>query len=476
MATLDSLSADISDATYNDLFQLAALRAWSAARGRLDALPKPFPTTEAACGDSFTYEDSSVYGNLGSEDQRMSYTLCRFSERGLPATCTRIIKGLLNHSSVLRRWPTISSQLKIQAEASVREVTQYMQIASCSPQRRKGDFIAMPIDVKTDKNCAELALRLWNRALKEISLELVSGTEAHISNFLEIHAYLRDPIGGLSRSFAHQTYQFRALLKAVYTLQHAAPLSMHNLRRVVAQVTRESALLVAPYLNNVVHIHFRGDQQMAYAYVPLQSLARSEFSMPRHVLAIIREILLDSDAEEGLCPVVPIMIATYPNIVTRKAPKELTIIIDGNHRATAVMLLRMFAWKPKALRGEAGAKLVLQHYCEELQLGAKWRVDMEEVLEELFSASGNPCLELMNSMQPLIQRFIEVNDIPALVVQEESFHTVSMQRTSKSDEKPRLLQPFHQALFNDRFLGFAFPNAGQVHGRTAGFKRLPLIR
>lgn len=474
MAMLDGSSADISDPSYEDLFHLAALRTWSAAHDRLDALPKPFPIAQTTYGNRFTPEDRLEYGNLESEDERMSYTLSRFSERGLPAACALTISDLLSRRSDLQDWPAILPKLKTQMEVSKTNAMQKMQQASCGQKQTKRDFIAVPVDVKTDKRGPKIAQNLWKRALTELSIQLDEGKDAHIPHFIEIHAYLRDPIGGLSRSFEKQACLFRALLHAVDTLQNRIPFLMGERRHAIAQAAQESALLAAPYLNHVVHIHFHGQQKLSYVYVPLENLGRSEFSKPKHVLRIIQEILL-STPEGGLCPIVPVTIATYPNAVTRKASEELTIIIDGNHRVTAVMMLRMLAWKPKAAGREVDAMAALQQYCKKNELGAKWRVDLQEVLEEMFSPGGKLCLDLIHSMRQLVRRFEEVHDIPALVVQEESFHTVSTQRTLSSDEKPKLLHPWHQALFNDDSLGFAFPNAGQVHGRTAGFKALTLI-
>lgn len=110
-----------------------------------------------------------------------------------------------------------------------------------------------------------------------------------------------------------------------------------------------------------------------------------------------------------------------------------------------------------------------------MHLGAKWHIDLQDVLEQLFNVGGVSCFELMKNMQHLIFRFADVPSIPALVVQEESFHTVNMQRTSSSAFVPKPLQPMHQAIYNDESLGFAFPN-GQIHGQTAGFRALPLIQ
>lgn len=440
----------------------------------LHALPRPFPMTETTYGNPYTRQDRLEFGHLETEDGRMRYTLSRFTERGLPAACALTLRLLLSRPSVLQHWSSILPELRTQTENSKAKVMQTMQKASPVIKMAKRDFISVPVDFDVDEKFPETAICLWKRALAELSRQVVKGKAIQTETFLEIHAFLRDPIGGLARSFKRQAYLFHELLGAVETLQQGTSLSTDELQRVIAQAAQESALLAVPYLNQITYIHFHGLQQLSYVYVPLKDLRRSEFSKPEHVLEVIEEILL-SFPDGGLCPIAPIAIATYPDLVNQREPAELTIIVDGNHRVTAVMLLRVLALRHQASRREADAKAALQQYCKEHGLGAKWHIDLQDVLKELFSVSGKSCLKLIYSMQSLVGQFAKVTSIPALVVQEESFHTVCMQRTLSAAHAPKLLQPMHQALYNDESLGFAFPNTGQVHGRTAGFRALPLI-
>ncbi len=473
MTISDWSSSDISDPSYRDLFHLASLRTWSAAYGNGDVLPKTFLNGEIINGKSITQEDQLRRGNFDSEEQRINFTISHFPERRLPAANMSTIGHLLGHSRVLQHWPSILPKLRVQARSLTANVVQAMHKNFRSPKRTKSDFLAVPVDIETEKVCT-VTCDLWNRALTELSIQLLDGKDAHVLEFLGIYTYLRDPIGGLSRSLSRQATVFEALFKAFFALESPIHPSVEALKRAVAQAAQESALLSVTYLISVTHIRVHGHQQMSYAYIPLEHLARSEFSKPTHVLGIVGEILLSSP-DAGLCPIVPITIATYPDIFTERASEELTIIIDGNHRATAVMLLRILARKPQALRQEAEAKAAVREYCEAKQLGKKWQLDLEDVLSILFSFDGQQYLDQINDMWPVVRRFTDVDKIPALVVQEESFHTVSAQRAPPSSDRPRLLQPVHQGIFNTSSLGFALPNAGQVHGRTAGFKLLPLI-
>ena len=395
--TLDGSSADIAHPSFEDLFDLAALRTWSSAHGQQRTLPEPFPVAGSTVSSLFTHDERP-------EDRTMSSPLSVFSERWLPITCVTAIRDLLSHPSVLQTWPTVLPDLSTGAELAKARVIKTMQRTSSRLKKTKKDFIVMPVNVQTDQRCPELADVLWKRAVAELSAQLASGNTTHIPPFLGIHAFLRDPVGGLSRSFTKQTGLFRALLMAVNIFQGRSPFAKTEFRRVVAQAAQESAFLAAPYLDHVVHIHFHGHQQLSYVYVPLRRLARSEFSRPEHVLDIIREILT-STPEGGLCPIVPIAIATYPNVAARDgAPDELTVIIDGNHRVTAVMLLRMFARHPAALRHASDAHAACHTDCADAHLGAKWRVDLQDVVRELFSVRGAPCRELLTRARPLVQR------------------------------------------------------------------------
>jgi len=185
---------------------------------------------------------------------------------------------------------------------------------------------------------------------------------------------------------------------------------------------------------------------------------------------MIEEILL-SKANGGLYSMAPIAIASYLSLVVARQ-KLLIIIIDGNYRAMAVALLWFLANQPASTRRTVDDK-ALHEYCQKHGLGIKWEVDLADALNELHSDRGKSCSDLIDAEKDGMERFARIEHVPALVVQEESFHTICQQRTS--GPKPQLLQPMHQALYNEESLGFAFPNAGQVHGRALSFKAMPLM-
>lgn len=183
-------------------------------------------------------------------------------------------------------------------------------------------------------------------------------------------------------------------------------------------------------------------------------------------------MLLAAAANNGqACPLVPILVTTRPGF--SENDRSLTPIIDGNHRATASLLLRFLANQP-LLADRATMSEHLLEYCTSHHLGKKWQIDLLEVLDELYNPRNCHFHDHILANDQLVRNFAAVKYIPALVVQEGDFHTMCKQR-SEGKPKPVLLHPFHQTLFNDDELPFALPQkAGQTHGRPEAFRRLPL--
>lgn len=466
------LPADISNPSFQDLFNLAVLRVCDIGRSHHHALPRLFPMAETVRGTFFTHNDWDEFGDLETEWGRMNYTLSRHPERGPPAACTLALQLLLHQGLVLLNWKHHVPEIRRQTEATMRQVIGKMQITSASAgtKIKKADFITVPVDYDVSEGFAATTLQLWKCSLAELASELAEGTINHAREFLEIHAFLKDPIGGLKKPFNKQLKLFYRLIIAFQVLHQGDMSSVDDWERIIAQAAQESSYLASPHINRVGYVHFHGHQQLPYVHVSLASLPRSEFSVAKHVLKMMEEILR-SNADGGLYSMAPIAIASYPSLVVA-SQKPLTIIIDGNHRATAVALLRFLANQPASTRRTVDDE-ALHEYCQKHGLGIKWEVDLADALAELHSDRGRSCSALIEAEKDGMERFARIEHVPALVVQEESFHTICPQRST--GPKPQLLQPMHQALYNEESLGFAFPNAGQVHGRALSFKAMPLM-
>ncbi|KAF7502382.1 hypothetical protein GJ744_005960 [Endocarpon pusillum] len=301
---------------------------------------------------------------------------------------------------------------------------------------------------------------------------LAQGSSTSAMEYLHIHAFLKDHVQGLHKSFKLQHFFFTHLLQQFQVKVKTDSLGLDDLEQIAAQAAKESSYLACPLLERSILIHFQAHHQLSYANIPLDSLARAEFSVPLHVLEVAEEMLQASAANGGqACPIVPILVATSPKF--EQDLRYITSIVDGNNCATAAMLLRFLANHPLLTDFPIMSQHLLE-YCKIHHLGKKWAIDLSDVLDYLYNQSSRQIYHSLLDSHQIIRKFAQVEYIPALVVQEEDFHTICKQR-SAGKPKPVLLHPFHQTLFNDDYLLFALPQkVGQTHGRPEAFRLLSL--
>ncbi|KAI9767974.1 MAG: hypothetical protein M1840_005286 [Geoglossum simile] len=402
--------------------------------------------------DFFTFEDWSEYGDLETEHGRLTYTLSTYPERGAPSASENTLQSLLSQTSVLVKWPGVVPTLKTHAKAALEYVSKRQQ---CNRTSRRGlttkaDYLTVPVDYEANKSASEISLQLWKRSLRDIAKQLAKGCSTGAVEFLRI-------------------FEGSHLFQAKISVDR---LSLEDLERVAAQAAQESVYLTCPLLERTTLIHFQAHHQLPYADVPLDSLAPAEFSVPSHVLEVAIEMLQSAAANDGqACPLVPILVTTRPSF--SDDDRYLTPIIDGNHRAAASLLLRFLANQPFLTDFSIMSQNLLE-YCKVHHLGKKWEIDLSDVLNDLYNHSSRQFYHYFLANHQIVRKFARVKYIPALVVQEEDFHTICKQR-SVGKPKPVLLHPFHQTLLNDDELPFALPQkAGQTHGRPEAFRLLSL--
>ena len=73
----------------------------------------------------------------------------------------------------------------------------------------------------------------------------------------------------------------------------------------------------------------------------------------------------------------------------------------------------------------------------------------------------------------MLESLAKVEKVPALVVQEQSFHTAWIEE--RDGGKCVILQPVQQVVFSEPGSMIALPAKHQSHGRPLGFKALPLV-
>ncbi|KAI9787515.1 MAG: hypothetical protein M1839_000045 [Geoglossum umbratile] len=465
---------DISNPAIEDFVGLALIRMLHIVAPSFEnPPPRLFPLAESLRWDFFTFGDWDEYGDVETEHGRLAYTLSTYPERGAPSASENTLQSLLSQASVLVEWPGVVPTLKMHAEAALEYVSDRQ--CNCTSGRgctTKSDYLTVPVDYEAGESAPGISLLLWKRSLRDIAKQLAKGCSTGAVEFLQIHAYLKDPIYGLNRSLKMQHFFFTHLLNKFQTKISMDCLSLGDLERVAAQAVQESAYLTCPLLERTTLIHFQAHHQLPYADVPLDSLARAEFSVPSHVLEVAKEMLQAAAANDGqACPIVPILVTTRPSFSNNDG--YLTPIIDGNHRAAASLLLRFLANEPSFTDFSIMSQNLLE-YCHVHHLGRKWEIDLSDALNDLYNHSSCEFYQYFLANHQIVRKFAQVKYIPALVVQEEDFHTICKQR-SVGKPKPVLLHPFHQTLFNDDELSFALPQkAGQTHGRPEAFRLLSL--
>ena len=485
------LPLDIVDPRFRDMVDLALLRVFGAASLLEARPPRLFPTAETVLAKSFIHDDSFTHEDLEIEMGKMSYMLSNLPERGMPTECISLIRFVLSSVSVLTAWERTLLRLRNKIREEIQWVIQKMQEQQQQlniSSYQKTRFIAIPVDYRTDATTSSYAIQLWERSLSEIVVEVSKGNFEHTKAFLQIFAFLKDPLGGLE-SVSDKAVDFMAYL-TTFLASFVRQTGDHSLTRAkwhaaVTQAAQEALFLACPLLEHISYIHFAGHQQLPYVYVTLDQLPRSEFSIPEHVLQIIEEILTAGPLPNGeSCPIAPITVCSYPTLPIEQG-KHTTVILDGNHRATATMILRLIAEHSIALTTNEAAREALDAFCIDHNLGRKWKTDLSEVLETLLRGNHYytaTATALIRSKMDLVKRFQNLQHIPALVVREDDFFTECHQRPPLTMETPtrrrrrrRLVLPIHQAIYNDDDLDFAFPQAGQVHGRAFGFKPMALL-
>jgi hypothetical protein len=469
------IPTDISSPKHEDLVKLAVLRVIDAAFPLENRPPRLFPTTETVFSRHFSSDVWLLHGDMETELGRMNYLLTELPERSIPSRYISTTKLILSSSAVLAAWQKALPQLRRAAATETDRIIAQMQTQreQKAPRINKSDFITVPVDYETDTAASVLGLGLWRRALEEIATFTSRGQFEHVPAFLQIFSYLKDPLGGLEPTPAKAVDLFIHFAACITTLTgQTAMTSVHQAfwQAAMAQAAQEAMFLADSLLENVEYVHFSEHQQLSYVYVELDQLPRSEFSIPQRVLRIVEEIILSAGNAQDNCFVAPIAVSTYP-VLPIGCGRRTIVVIDGNHRATATMILRFIAEWPGVVTN-INPHTALNAFCVSHGLEVKWQVDLRQVIDTL--CENLHYLSLIQSNMDAVKRFRSVSKIPALVVREDNFHTVCQQRTPLAN-RPRLLLPIHQAIYNDESHGFAFPRAGQVHGRAVGFKPMPLL-
>lgn len=452
---------DIKTPTFWVLVALAQSRIRRIIQGSFSSYPVClYPTT----GDSETQspkigEKESCHANL--ELARVTSMLYCCERRRIPKLMAPMVARLIKTEDVVKSWADSVDFLRNQAQILTRSITSEMgapRTPGAFPVDAE-DFTHTVVPYEPEREEGNLSLTFWRRALVDFTVKEKWSLE-RVTSFLQIHSFLKDPIGGLRNDITAQTEAFSLLFGKLKPDLEGVQHSKAIWQEVIAQLALESSFLSQPLVHDASYIHFVGDQQLVYSYVDVDRLARSEFACTEIIIEMMQEFISSSSSEE--CSIAPIAVASsYPICSSHDARP---VIIDGNNRTTTLCFLRFISIYSVP---ETGKSDELRQYCRDYGLGPVYFVDFWRVLQTLWESHMN-LVDQLRVPENLV-RFRGVRRLPALVTEESSFITKSLVGGEEN-----VLQPVHQSIFATDDLLVALPGKMQSHGRAKGFLAMPI--
>ncbi|KAK8029083.1 pyridoxal phosphate-dependent transferase [Apiospora marii] len=476
---------DIRNPGAQTLFWLARQRIRSLMTNSFGVEPVALYPTAGQCLAEFASRGRPLdcqHPNL--DVTKMVYMLSRVSWRRVPQVMAVQICQMLATDDVIESWARSLPVLKLQSRALLADMTCSLAASpipdTLSFDHGKGDFASRVVTYETEHEDHNISLQFWRRALADFS-NPERGRDRQspdrVASFLQIHQFLKDPIGGLLTSRAAQAEAFATLHASLEPELAILPLGRETREAIAAQLAFETSFLSQPLARNPSYVHFCGDQQLVYAYVEIRELARTEFTCPAIVAGMMGEFLAakGNNADEE-CAIAPIAVAHSFSMAhdADTAVVGRPIIIDGNNRITAIAFLRYVA-----LHGvpDPGDTAKLKMHCREYGLGPIHFADLLSMLQMLWDGEERPddlaSLLRSSSSSPRLQRFATASHVPVLVTEEANFFTECL-LLDRGVEGGRGLQPVHQSVFatDDRLA--ALPSKMQRHGRAKGFRAMPV--
>ncbi|KAH8158008.1 hypothetical protein CIB48_g10234 [Xylaria polymorpha] len=451
--------ADIENPTPWALVGLAQSRIRRIMQGSFDSYPVSLYPTAGDMETRFSAASGTESRHANLELSRITYMLSCLERRRIPKIMAPVIARLLKTEDVIESWADSVDFLRNQAQILNRTITfdmQAPQTPDAFPVDAK-DFVQKVAPYEPESQEGNLSLEFWLRALADFTVQ-GQWSLARVTSFLQIHSFLKDPVGGLRSDIATQMEVFALLFNKLKPEFEGVQRS--KAEEVVAQLALESSFLSQPLVRDASYVHFIGDQQLVYSYVDMDQLARSEFACIDIVVGMIQDIISSPSSDK--CSIVPITVAgSYPICSSHDARH---VIVDGNNRTTTIGFLRFVS-----IYGvpNAGSTDELREYCRDYGLGPVSFVDFCRVLQTLWENHIDIVDQLKTPMR--VARFRGVRQLPALITEESSFFTKTL-----VDGDENILQPVHQCIFATDDLLVALPGKMQCHGRAKGFIAMPI--
>ena len=257
----------ILEPTFDDLIDLALMRVLDiVVTSNTDPPPRLFPNSEHIRHTFFPTRVWNTYGDMETEFGRVSYMLARYPERCAPLRCSETIRNLLNSSEALGNWFEFVGLLRQRAEMAKEEAWEAMNphFPEVSLQNlSKDDFWRVPTSYSTDQQTTS---DLWSAALTEMALDMEAGKTQNTEAFLQVHAYIKDPIGGLKLFSPQQTMIFSELWHRARAILASScigtDICIKTFQYLAAQLAVESSFLAIPCMQQISHVHFSHHHQL----------------------------------------------------------------------------------------------------------------------------------------------------------------------------------------------------------------------
>lgn len=419
-----------------------------------------FPNAEHFQHIPFANRHWEQYGDMESEYSRLQFMLEKYPSRRFPIKFLPILKDVPESSNPLRAWSNQVPRLE-KAGISVYESV-LAQMDGCKAHDdlgytngEEGAYQSAPVFYQSSEEAKELEKRLWESGLKQVIQELSDGDEKNVPAFLNLYNRIKDPITPMRSRLYEQSQVFMDLLQDVRGI-----VSSHGINsRLVSQLALESSFLALQSLDKLGCVVYGGPHELPYIDIDVNKLPRGEFANPKRVIAVMEEIIGESE-RLGRAVMTPITVSQYQEPYS---PQPNLFIVDGNNRSTALLLMEFlnYAGIDTDVLSKGGQELrsfIMLH-----DLDIEWERDLVVALKNL--AEHPDKVELLGQKKALIKEFA-LSQMPALLVQEPNFHTVAVAKSG--GEKIVLLQPMHQAIYNQSRFSMAIPSKQQSHGRAAG--------
>ncbi|KAF5695242.1 isopenicillin N epimerase [Fusarium denticulatum] len=449
---------DIEKPTLAVLSNLAESRLLRILHGTFSFDPVSLFPTAGACEAALTLtSEFQKHANL--ETSKMAYMLSFIPRRRIPQIMASSVLQLLKTEDVIENWPLQMNTLKNQAQILSRAIIFEMNAprAPANFTADRNEFISRVVPYETETHEGNLSLTFWGRALKDFTAK-GRWSPGRITSFLQIHAFLRDPVCGLRNSFESRKDNFLRLLT---NLTKDLEESSRTIREdVTAQLAAESSFLSQPLVNKASCVHFSEDQQLVYSYVDISDLARSEFSCPEIVIGMIGDIINCRSGDE--IRIAPIAVANIHPVCSSHNSRQ--VIIDGNNRITTLTFLKFVSIYGLSNLEEAEDNL--RDFCRDNGFGPVYFVDFCAVLQMLRTNTVHILSRLQTDV--ILRHFKHIMQVACLITEEASFITKVLVNGEE------VAQPIHQSVFATDDLLVALPAKMQCHGRAKGFKALPV--